>query len=59
MQNYAGYLTGQPIVYSNTSDKIVDILKYNDVKAEDSELMRNGLIYGVAYEVCWLDTDGK
>lgn len=58
-QNYLGYLTGIGITYQ--SDKNMKetqrILHYNDVKTTDSELLRNALIYGVAYEIAYLDED--
>ena len=58
-QNFSGYISGQPIVYSNVDDQIIDILKYNDVKSEDTELLKNALIYGVGYEINYIDEDGK
>lgn len=56
-QNYLGYLAGLPITYTSQDDMsaIQEILNYNDVDNEDSELLRNALIYGRAFEVCYLD----
>lgn len=50
---YSGYLTGVDVTYSSDNDieAIQDILNYNDVSDEDSELLESALIYGVAYEV--------
>ena len=61
VQNYLGYLTGIEIGYDNDGrfDEIIDVLKYNDVKAEDSELLRNALIFGRAAEVNYIDEEGK
>lgn len=60
MKNYLGYLTGKPITYSNDDfEEIIDILNYNDVTTEDSELLKNALIYGLAYEVCYIDEEAK
>ena len=61
VQNYLGYLTGIEIGYDNDGrfDEIIDVLKYNDVKSEDSELLRNALIFGRAAEVNYIDEDGK
>lgn len=58
---YEGYLTGVPIQYSNDKefDEILDILSYNDVKNEDSEYLRQALIYGRAFEICYIDEDNK
>ena len=59
--NYAGYLGGKPVTYKSDKDidGIQDVLKYNDVKSKDSDLLRNGLIYGRAYELQYIDEDGK
>lgn len=61
VQNYLGYMTGIEIGYDNDGrfDEIIDVLKYNDVKAEDGELLRNALIFGRAFEVNYIDEDGK
>lgn len=61
VQNYLGYMTGIEIGYDNDGrfEEIFDVLKYNDVKAEDSELLRNALIFGRAAEVNYIDEDGK
>ena len=40
-------------------DGIQEVLKYNDVKSKDSDLLRNALIYGRAYELQYIDEDGK
>ena len=61
VMNYLGYLTGIEIGYDNDGrfDEIIDVLKYNDVKAEDSELLRNALIFGRSFEINYIDEDGK
>ena len=61
VQNYLGYMTGIEIGYDNDGrfEDIIDVLKYNDVKAEDSELLRNALIFGRAFEINYIDEDGK
>lgn len=58
VDNYAGYLAGLPIGYEG-DDRILEVLRYNDCKAEDTDLLRQALIYGVAYEINYLDEDGK
>ncbi len=60
-QNYQGYITGIPIAYSSDKDftAIQEVLNYNDVKNEDSELLRNALIFGRAFEINYIDEDGK
>lgn len=59
--NYQGYLTGQDITYTSPNDisAIVDILSYNDVRTEDSELLKQALIYGRSFEINYVDEDGK
>lgn len=59
--NYQGYLTGQDITYTSPEDisAIVDVLSYNDVRTEDNEFLRQALIFGKAYEVCYIDEDNK
>lgn len=59
VSNYLGFLTGIDITYSSEQDfeDIQAILNYNDVSSTDAELLRNALIYGVAYEICYIDED--
>lgn len=61
VDNFQGYLTGIDITYTSDEDieGLQDILNYNDVSNEDSELLKQALIYGVAYEICYVDEDGK
>lgn len=59
-ETYNGYLTGQPIRYNGEDiDNIIDILNYNDVVTEDTELLQNALIFGVGYEVNYIDGWGQ
>lgn len=59
VSNYLGFLTGIDITYSSEQDfeDIQAILNYNDVSSTDAELLRNALVYGVAYEICYIDED--
>lgn len=61
VDNYTGYLIGKDISYTSNEDikSIQDILNYNDVSSVDAELLTNALIYGVAYEIQYIDEDGK
>lgn len=61
VENYQGYLTGIDVTYSSENDisAIQDVLNYNDVRTEDNEFLRNALIYGVAYEINYIDEDTK
>lgn len=61
VQNYSGYLSGVPIAYSSPIDisEIIKVLNYNDYKSEDTEFLRQALIYGKAFEVAYIDTDSQ
>lgn len=54
VSTYSGYLTGIDITYSSDEDieAIQDILNYNDVATEDTQLLEDALTFGVAYEIC-------
>lgn len=58
VNTYEGYAVGIPVTYASNSegfDQLENILRYNDVADEDAELFRNGLIFGRAAEICYLD----
>ena len=58
--NYLGYLCGIPVAYNNDKfEEIKNILLYNDVATEDSEYLKDALIYGRSFEICFVDSDGK
>lgn len=60
--SYCGYLaTPGYINYRSDVDieVIMDVLRYNDYQAEDSDLLLDALIYGVAAELMYIDADGK
>ena len=59
VKNFQGYLTGIPIRYNNDDEALDDVLRYNDYKTVDSELMKDLLIFGEAYEVEYIDEDSK
>ena len=54
---YGGYICGKPVSYSSNEDitDIQDTLNYNDSAAQDMSMITNALIYGVAYELQWID----
>lgn len=60
VKNYQGYIAGKPISYVSTDDisAIMKVLNYNDYQQEDSSFLEDCLIYGVAYELQWIDEDG-
>lgn len=59
--NYLGYLVGKDVTYTSTEDisALMDILAYNDSRTEDNELLKQALIYGRAFELCYIDEDGQ
>lgn len=62
VQNYLGYLTGIEVSYENDEERfaeVMDILRYNDVKAEDSDLLKQALVFGRAFEINYIDEDGQ
>ena len=60
VENYRGYLTGKPITYDNEDfQEILDVLNYNDVQTEDSEYLKNALIFGRAFECNYIDEEGQ
>lgn len=54
---YAGYICGKPITYTSVNDieDVQEAINYNDSAAEDINFCSNALIYGVAYELQWID----
>ena len=59
VKNYQGYLAGIPIRYNNDDEALDDVMNYNDYQNEDSELLKDLLIFGEAYEVEYIDEDSK
>ena len=61
VDNFQGYLTGTPITYaakgSTDIEALQKILAANDVTNEDSEFLRQALIYGIAYELTYINED--
>ena len=58
---YSGYICGKPITYMSNDDitDIQEVINYNDSEAEDIAFLSNALVYGVAYELHWLDKYAK
>lgn len=60
--SYCGYLASPGYIsYSSTEDieDVMDILRYNDYQAEDSDLLLDALVYGTAAELMYTDEAGK
>ena len=59
--SYAGYLaTPGFITYRSEQeiDDVMEILKYNDFQTEDADFLLDALVYGVACELMYIDSDG-
>lgn len=54
---YSGYICGKPITYTSNNDieDLQEVINYNDDNAENMQWLNNALIYGVGYELKWLD----
>ena len=62
VDSYCGYLaTPGHISYRSNNDitEIMDILRYNDYQSEDSDLLKDALIYGVGCELMYTDEQAK
>jgi SPP1 family phage portal protein len=62
VDSYCGYLaTPSFISYRSNNDieDIMDILRYNDYQAEDSDFLLDALIYGMGAELMYLDNESK
>lgn len=60
--SYCGYMaTPGYISYSSDNDieEIMNILRYNDYQAEDSDFLLDALVYGTAAELMYLDNAGQ
>ena len=59
---YAGYLASPGCIsYRSEQDieDIMDILRYNDYQAEDSDFLLDALVYGVANELMYIDNESQ
>lgn len=60
--SYAGYIaTPGYITYRSNDDieEIMNILKYNDYQTEDADFLLDALIYGIAVELMYVDSDSQ
>ena len=58
VDSYCGYMaTPSYISYKSEQDieVIMDVLRYNDYQAEDADLLLDALVYGVGYELMYID----
>lgn len=56
-----GYFMGEPVQYNSQESEFLEIIEaiynYNDEAAENSNLAEYASIFGVAYEIMYLDSD--
>lgn len=60
--SYCGYLASAGFIsYRSEQDieDIMDVLRYNDYQAEDSDFLLDALVYGRACELMYTDSEGK
>lgn len=58
VDSYCGYLASPGFISYRSDDdieEVMNILRYNDYQAEDADFLLDALIYGVAYELMYLD----
>ena len=58
---YCGYIAGRPVTYTSNDniDDIQEVINYNDDESENTNWLLNALIYGVGYELHWIDNDAQ
>lgn len=62
VDSYDGYIASPGYISYNSDNDIEDvmnILRYNDYQAEDSEMLHDALIYGKAAELMYIDADSQ
>lgn len=60
--SYCGYLASPNYIsYSSDNDitEVMNILRYNDYQAEDTNYLLDALIYGIACELMYIDSEGQ
>lgn len=58
---YSGYICGKPVSYTSNDDieDVQEVINYNDDDANNIQMCTNALIYGMAYELQWLDKSAQ
>lgn len=62
VDSYCGYVASPGYIsYQSNEDieEVMDVLRYNDYQAEDSDFLLDALIYGVAAELMYIDNAGQ
>jgi SPP1 family phage portal protein len=63
--SYTGYFMSEPVAYKAGEDaaallaELKDLFNYNDEQAENAELAKDCSIFGKAYELMYVDSDGE
>lgn len=54
---YSGYICGKPVTYTSNDDitDVQEAINYNDDNSANIRWLTNALIFGVGYELQWLD----
>ena len=54
---YSGYICGKPVRYTSKDniDEVQEVINYNDDNAANMQWLTNALVYGVGYELQWID----
>jgi SPP1 family phage portal protein len=58
---YSGYICGKPVSYTSNNDisEVQATINYNDDNSENISWCSNALIYGVGYELQWIDKNAE
>lgn len=58
---YSGYICGKPVSYTSNDNitEIQEAINYNDDAAENISWCSNALVYGVGYELQWIDKEAQ
>lgn len=58
---FCGYFMGEPIAYSSEEEEFIDeitkLFNYNDEASENAELAKDASVFGIAYELVYLDSN--
>lgn len=58
---YTGYIAGKPITYTSNDniEDIQEVINYNDDENANIQWLKNALVYGVGYELQWIDENAQ
>lgn len=55
---FTGYFMGEPVNYGDADEELKMIFNYNDEQDENSQLAKDCSVFGVGYEMLYVDRDG-